>query len=211
MQEEKKFKNFFIYGAIFITGLLTSNILGSKIVIVFGLQMPSATVAYALTYLMTDVVGELYGKKYANFLVKIGFICLFISSALIKFAIILPSNNDTAAFNSVFNSTLRIILGSFSGYLVSQTLDVYIFHKIKNFSTKYKFIRNNVSTIISQFFDTVIFSFVGFYGIVPQISSLIYGVFLAKVTIALLDTPFFYWLTYNQAGQKDFTDEKQND
>lgn len=52
-----------IYGALFITGLLTSNILGSKIIQIFGLQMPSATIAYALTYLMTDVVGELYGKK----------------------------------------------------------------------------------------------------------------------------------------------------
>ena len=157
-----------IYSALFITGLLTSNILGSKIIQIFGLQMPSATIAYALTYLMTDVVGELYGKKEADRLVFLGFCSLIVSTLIIRLAIILPSSNDSTAFNQIFNSTTRIIFGSLAGYIVSQTIDVFIFHKIRQISVKYKFIRNNVSTIISQFFDTVVFSFVAFYGVVPK-------------------------------------------
>ncbi len=184
-----------ICSALFITGLLSSNFLSAKIVNIFGLQMPSATIAYAVTYLMTDVVGELYGKKEADRLVFTGFICLVFSTLLIRLSLILPSLNDTSSFEDVFNSTTRIILGSFAGYCISQTIDVFIFHKIKSFSDKYKFIRNNVSTIVSQFADTVVFSFVGFYGNVPKISSLIWGVFFAKVIIALCDTPFFYLLT----------------
>ena len=135
-------------------------------------------------------------------MVFIGFLCLVFSSLLIRLAILLPSVNDTSAFNQVFNSTTRIILGSIAGYIVSQTIDVFIFHKIKAFSNKYKFIRNNVSTIISQFFDTVVFSVVGFYGVVPKISTLIWGVFLAKVIIALCDTPFFYLITMNKRETK---------
>ena len=195
-----------ICSALFITGLLTSNMLGSKIIEIFGLQMPSATIAYAITYLMTDVIGELYGKKEADNLVKTGFLCLIVSILLIRLAIFLPSPNDVTAFNQIFNSTTRIILGSLSGYAVSQTIDVFIFHKIKAFSSNFKFIRNNVSTIISQFFDTLVFSFVGFYGIVPKISTLIWGVFIAKVIIALCDTPFFYLLTKEN---KKAVNEKQ--
>ena len=200
-----------IYGALFITGLLTSNILGSKIIQIFGLQMPSATIAYALTYLMTDVVGELYGKKEADRLVFLGFCSLIVSTLIIRLAIILPSSNDSTAFNQIFNSTTRIIFGSLVGYIVSQTIDVFIFHKIRQISVKYKFIRNNVSTIISQFFDTVVFSFVAFYGVVPKISPLIWGVFLAKIILALLDTPFFYLLSRKSTSQETKKNAKDSE
>ena len=200
-----------IYSALFITGLLTSNILGSKIIQIFGLQMPSATIAYALTYLMTDVVGELYGKKEADRLVFLGFCSLIVSTLIIRLAIILPSSNDSTAFNQIFNFTTRIIFGSLAGYIVSQTIDVFIFHKIRQISVKYKFIRNNVGTIISQFFDTVVFSFVAFYGVVPKISPLIWGVFLAKVILALLDTPFFYLLTRKSTSKETKTYAKDSE
>ena len=200
-----------IYSALFITGLLTSNVLGSKIVQIFGLQMPSATIAYALTYLMTDVVGELYGKKEADRLVFLGFCSLIVSTLIIRLAIILPSSNDSTAFNQIFNSTTRIIFGSLAGYIISQTIDVLIFHKIRQISVKYKFIRNNVSTIISQFFDTVVFSFVAFYGVVPKISPLIWGVFLAKVILALSDTPFFYLLTRKSTSQETKKNAKDSE
>ena len=200
-----------IYSALFITGLLTSNILGSKIIQIFGLQMPSATIAYALTYLMTDVVGELYGKKEADRLVFLGFCSLIVSTLIIRLAIILPSSNDSTAFNQIFNSTTRIIFGSLAGYIISQTIDVFIFHKIRQISVKYKFIRNNVSTILSQFFDTVVFSFVAFYGVVPKISPLIWGVFLAKVILALSDTPFFYLLSRKSTSQETKKNAKDSE
>lgn len=196
--DTKRYRTLLLYSGIFITGLLTANILGSKIVTIFGLSMPSATFAYAVTYLMTDVVGELYGKEEADRLVRVGFICLIVSILFIRVSILLPSDNDTTSFNVVFNSTSRIILASLAGYIVSQSIDVFLFHKIRFLSVKYKFIRNNISTIVSQFLDTAIFSFIGFYGVVPNVWQLIWGVYVAKVIIALCDTPFFYLLTRNQ-------------
>lgn len=192
-----------LYHSLFITGLLTANMLGSKIITVFGLQMPSATFAYALTYLMTDVVGEIYGKKEANNLVQTGFVCLFVSLIFIRLALWLPSENDTVAFNLVFDSTTRIILGSILAYLASQTASVFLFHKIRSYSQKYKFIRNNVSTIISQGIDTLVFTLIGFYGLVPNVGNIFGGVFIAKVILAICDTPFFYLLTRENAVTLD--------
>lgn len=180
---------------LFTAGLLSSNFLASKVICVCGLEMPSATIGYALTYLMTDVIGELYGKKIANRIVQFGFICLIVACVLTRLTLLLPSPYDSNAFSQVFSMSTRIFIASIVAYIISQSTDVYIFHKIRNYSPKFKFIRNNVSTIISQFLDTIIFSFIGFYGIVPNIWGMVWGVFIAKILLALCDTPFFYLLT----------------
>lgn len=180
---------------LFTAGLLSSNFLASKVICVCGIEMPSATVGYALTYLMTDVIGELYGRKVTNRIVQFGFICLIVACVLTRLALLLPSPYDSNAFSQVFTSSTRIFIASIVAYIISQSTDVYIFHKIRNYYQKFKFIRNNVSTITSQFLDTIIFSFIGFYGIVPNIWGMIWGVFIAKVVLALCDTPFFYLLT----------------
>lgn len=180
---------------LFTAGLLSSNFLAAKVICVGGLEMPSATVGYALTYLMTDVIGELYGKKIANRIVQFGFICLVVACILTRLALLLPSPYDSSAFSQVFSTSTRIFVASIAAYIISQSTDVYIFHKIRSYSPKFKFIRNNISTIASQFLDTIIFSFIAFYGIVPNIWSMVWGVFIAKVVLALCDTPFFYLLT----------------
>lgn len=199
MTNDHNLKNkLLLYNCLFVTALLISNVLAYKIVVICGLAMPSATIGYAITYLMTDVVGELYGKQEANNLVKRGFWCLLIALLLSELALALPSEMDTSHFDAVFSQTYRIVLGSLTAYLCSQFIDVYLFHKIKLLTqNKYKFIRNNISTIISQFIDTTIFSFIAFYGTVSSVWSLIIGIYIAKVLIALCDTPFFYFLTKN--------------
>lgn len=196
--QEKRIFSLIIFSCLFVTGLLSSNFLAAKIINVCGLEMPSATIAYALTYLMTDVVGELYGKQTANRVVLIGFVCLIIAAVLTHIALILPSQFDTTAFEQIFHSSTRVFIASVTAYAISQNVDVFIFHKIKGISERYKFIRNNVSTIVSQLIDTIIFSFIAFYGVVPNIFDMIYGVFVAKVFLALCDTPFFYLLTRKQ-------------
>ena len=194
----KQSNRLLLFNCIFVSTLLMSNVLASKVITICGLSMPSATIGYALTFLMTDVVGEIYGKKEANALVRRGFWCLLLGLGLVELAIILPSEMDTSHFDAVFSQTHRIVLGSLAAYLCSQHIDVYVFHRIRNaMSARHKFIRNNVSTIFSQFIDTTIFSFVAFYGIIPHIWNLIFGIFIAKAVIAICDTPFFYLLTKN--------------
>lgn len=179
----------------FIAALIISNLLGAKMISVCGFTMPAGTLGYAATFLITDVIGELWGKKEANDLVLKGFISLLFCNLFIKLALILPAAYPCESFNQVFNMSSRIILGSITAYLISQFLDVTIFHKMQAVFPKHKFIRNNISTMVSQFVDTAIFVLIAFYGVADNILAVIFGTYVAKVVIALFDTPFFYLLT----------------
>lgn len=191
----KKYSNLYWAYSLFITALIVSNLLGAKMISIGDLTMPAGTIGYAATFLITDVVGELWGKKEANDLVFKGFISLLFCNIFIKIALILPAAFSCDAFNQVFNMSSRIILGSVIAYLISQFLDVTIFHKLRTIAPRHKFIRNNASTLTSQFVDTAIFVVIAFYGIADNIVTIIFGTYIAKVIIALLDTPFFYLLT----------------
>lgn len=198
-------KNLMLVNAIFLTGLLVANVVSSKIVSFWGLTVPAAIVAYPLTFLMTDVIGEIWGKEEANKTVKLGFICQMISLALIGGAILLPVApfaDNQAQFTAILGSSFRVVFASMIGYLVSQSWDVWIFHKVrdayikKHGSTKGgRWIWNNASTMTSQIIDTAIFITIAFIGVVPNIWTMILSQYLVKFVYALLDTPFFYLLT----------------
>lgn len=198
-------KNLMLVNAIFLTSLLVANVVSSKIVSFWGLTVPAAIVAYPLTFLMTDVIGEIWGKEEANKTVKLGFICQMISLALIGGAILLPVApfaDNQAQFTAILGSSFRVVFASMVGYLVSQSWDVWIFHKVrgayikKHGSTKGgRWIWNNASTMTSQIIDTAIFITIAFIGTVPNIWAMILSQYLVKFVYALLDTPFFYLLT----------------
>lgn len=202
---KKTEKNLMLVNAIFLTSLLVANVVSSKIVSFWGLTVPAAIVAYPLTFLMTDVIGEIWGKEEANKTVKLGFICQMISLALIGGAILLPVApfvDNQAQFTAILGSSFRVVFASMIGYLVSQSWDVWIFHKVrdayikKHGSTKGgRWIWNNSSTMTSQIIDTAIFITIAFIGVVPNIWTMILSQYLVKFVYALLDTPFFYLLT----------------
>lgn len=191
---------------LFITSLIIANIIASKLVNIYGFIVPSAVVSYAFTFLCTDIIGELYGKEEANKTVKRGLIFQVFSTILILGAIKLPvapfmkDYQDT--FKSVLSGSFRMTVASLIGYVIAQANDVFIFHKLKEINKgRHKWIRNNLSTICSQFIDTSVFITIAFYGIVPNLWVVIYSQFLVKVILALIDTPFFYFFT--RGGDKD--------
>ena len=198
-------KNLMLVNAIFLTSLLVANAVSSKIVSFWGLTVPAAIVAYPLTFLMTDVIGEIWGKEEANKTVKLGFICQMVSLVLIGGAILLPVApfaDNQAQFTAILGSSFRVVFASMIGYLVSQSWDVWIFHKVrdayikKHGSTKGgRWIWNNASTMTSQIIDTAIFITIAFIGVAPNIWTMILSQYLVKFVYALLDTPFFYLLT----------------
>lgn len=210
---KKTEKNLMLVNAIFVTSLLIANVVSSKIVSFWGLTVPAAIVAYPLTFLMTDVIGEIWGKEEANKTVKLGFICQMISLVLIGFAILLPvasfADNQTQ-FTAILGSSFRVVFASMIGYLCSQSWDVWVFHKIRDFyikkhgSTKGgRWIWNNASTMTSQIIDTAIFITIAFIGVVPNIWAMIFSQYLIKLVYALLDTPFFYLLTNKKRSEMD--------
>lgn len=196
---KKTEKNLMLVNSLFITSLIISNVLASKVVTVWGFVLPAAVVAYPLTFLMTDVIGEIWGKEEANRAVKNGFICQVISLILISLAILLPVApfaDNQAEFSSILGQSFRVVFASMAAYLVAQCNDVLIFHKLKEkYNGNHKWLRNNISTLLSQLLDTAIFITIAFIGTVPNIFTMIISQYVIKSIYALLDTPFFYLLT----------------
>ena len=195
---QKTDKNLLILNGIFITSLLIANVVSAKIVTFGGLVIPAAIVAYPLTFLMTDVIGEIWGKEQANETVKLGFICQLISLILIGLAIILPVApfaDNQAEFKGIMAQSFRVVAASLVAYYCSQSWDVWVFHKIREKGTGNKWLRNNLSTMTSQIIDTAIFITIAFIGSVPNIWVMIGSQYLIKCIYALLDTIPFYYLT----------------
>lgn len=191
-------KNLLLLNGIFITSLIVANILSSKIVTFWGLVVPSAIVAYPLTFLMTDVIGEIWGKEQANATVRLGFWCQMVSLVLIGLAILLPVApfaDNQAEFKSIMASSFRVVCASMVAYLCSQSWDVWIFHKIRERDVNHKWLRNNASTMTSQIIDTAIFITIAFIGKVPNIWVMIGSQYIIKFIYALLDTIPFYLMT----------------
>ena len=195
---QKTNKNLLILNGIFITSLLIANVVSAKIVTFWGLVIPAAIVAYPLTFLMTDIIGEIWGKEQANETVKLGFICQLISLVLIGLAILLPVApfaDNQAEFKGIMAQSFRVVAASLVAYYCSQSWDVWVFHKIREKGTGNKWLRNNLSTMTSQIIDTAIFITIAFIGSVPNIWVMIISQYLIKFTYALLDTIPFYYLT----------------
>ena len=195
---EKTNKNLLILNGIFITSLLIANVVSAKIVTFGGLVIPAAIVAYPLTFLMTVVFGEIWGKEPANETVKLGFIWHLISLILIGLAIILPVApfaDNQAEFKGIMALSFRVVAASLEAYYCSHSWDVWVFHKIREKGTGNKWLRNNLSTMTSQIIDTAIFITIAFIGTVPNIWVMIGSQYLIKCIYALLDTVPFYYLT----------------
>ena len=180
--------------------LVASNAAGAKMIAVFGGLAASATVfSYALSFIFTDIISELYGSKRANYAVRIGFIGLLVSVIFFTISIAAPGASfwhNQEAYKTTLGLGPRLLLGGWTAYMVSQHLDVWIFHKLKRMTNgKHLWLRNNGSTLISQFVDTCIFITIAFYGIFPIVPA-IFGQYSIKVIIAVLDTPIVYFAVY---------------
>lgn len=208
---QKNHSNLQLLQGIFVTSLVTANVLSGKIVVLGGLTIPAAVAAYPLTFLMTDVIGELWGKQEANNTVRLGFLCQLLSLGLIAVALALPVApfaDNQAAFVSVLGTTFRVVAASMAAYLCSQTWDVWVFHKVRDaYIQKHggtqggRWIWNNLSTMTSQLLDTAIFIVLAFYGTVPNILTMILSQYIVKLIYAALDTIPFYLLTNRKEVQ----------
>jgi len=193
-------RTFITLVAVFITSLVTANVLATKLFAFSGFILPAGVVAYPITFLMTDVIGEIWGKKVVTRVVWAGFFCSILAMSLGFLAVLLPAApfyERQEFFAELFGRVGRITGASLIAYLVSQLNDVWVFHKLKEYTNgKHLWLRNNVGTITSQFFDTVIFIVIAFYGIMPAsvLLSMILSQWVIKILIALVDTPFCYWL-----------------
>ena len=185
----------------FATLLVVSNVIAVKPVMLNGWVVPAGVIAYPFTFLVTDTISELYGRKVATRVVWYGFGLSVVMVILVYIAQILPGADfwqDQGAFESTLGSVPRIVFGSMIAYLVSQHSDVILFHLLKRITNdRHLWLRNNVSTVFSQAIDTLLFISIAFGGLVPMdtLWNMIASQYSIKVGIAVIDTPIVYVLT----------------
>ena len=194
--------------SVFVTALICSNLLGSKITVILGVPVSVGIFAYPITFLMTDMVEEVYGRKKTKLFIIGGVLALLLTLVLTFLGKILPPAgfykfND--AYVTIFSNSIRIIIASLVAFFLSQIHDIWAFNFWKK-KTKGRFLwlRNNLSTAVSQFIDTTIFMFIAFYAITPDYTAakmfaMIVPYWLLKVLFAIFDTPLCYlgvkWLS----------------
>ena len=216
MDRDNAFKEkfFLILVGIFISSLITCNLIANKFVTVdFGFKVfivSAGILPYPLTFLVTDLISELYGQKKANLVVFSGFVAsLFVLLFLWlggQFNSIPSSLVDDDTYNAVFRNAWRLIAGSMVAYLFAQFIDVKIFHFWKRLTKgKYLWIRNNGSTIASQLVDTTLVICILFLGVWErdQILSAIFDGWIFKMIMAFIDTPIIYGILYLLKGKID--------
>ena len=193
-----------LYGVI-VFSLLLANIMGPKLTVIGGLQTSMGVILYSSIFFATDLLSEKYGKKEAQRAVFLGF---FISIAMVVMTQIsmhfLPSAMpQTSAFAqsvheatiTLFDYTPRFVFGSLLAYLLSQSFDVWVFHRIRNATNgRHLWLRNTGSTLLSQAVDTLIYGLVVWWGLVDLVTALqLAGAkYVFMLSIAVIDTPFIY-------------------
>lgn len=205
------YKAFIILLSIFVGSITIASILATKIINVFGLFVPAGVLAYSITFICTDVISEVWGKERAKYTVVGGFVALIVALLLVQLSLVWPKApfwTGEQAFQSILGSTSRIIIASFTAYLVSQFHDVWAFHFWKKVTNeRHLWLRNNLSTVVSQFLDSFLFITIAFYGVMP-IWPLIIGQWVIKFGIAVLDTPVIYfvvWMVRKKIGLQEAT------
>ena len=186
---------------IFVGSLIAANLIGLKIADFGIFQASVGILLFPILFLVTDIIEEVHGKKKAQEFVLIGFITLIIILIVTVIAVALPFAERSLVkeeYTLIFSTTIRIFIASITAFIVAQFHDVWAFNFWKQKTKgKHLWIRNNLSTIVSQFLDTTLFMFIAFYNISPKFNveyvfTLIIPYWLVKVLFAIFDTPFCY-------------------
>ena len=220
---KKTTTNLMLCAMVFAVALVISNVITAKTVQtgipLFGstILVPSAVICYCVTFLMTDVIGEIWGKKEARTVVLGGFACQVLATCLILIGQALPAADAgmQSAYDMLLGQNAVFVVASMMGYLLSQSWDVFVFHKIRDRilanggTARSRWIWNNASTMTSQLIDTVVFIGIAFgigFGwlfdpaLIGQLGAMMVGQYLCKLVLAAVDTPVFYFLTRNASN-----------
>jgi hypothetical protein len=193
---------------LYVSFIIFSNIVASKVA-EFNLGFatfyaPAAVIIFSVTFLITDIVNEKFGRKETHKMILIAF---FAQVAVSFFAwLILSLNsapfwNNQESFEIILGQVPRLIIASWIAFLISENLDAYLFAWFKNKTKgKYLWMRNALSSIPSMAVDSIIFVTIAFYGTQP-ILQLIMGLIIVKWLVGIIEIPFMYrnrWIIYKK-------------
>lgn len=191
-----------------VIATIAANIEVLIVVNAFGMEMTLGNILFASTFLVTDILSELYGKKAAQTAVWLGIATSVAFIAISQsWLLYIPNENDFAmpSIRAVFSNTPRLMLVGIAVYVIVQLFDVWAYHKWwaftnRKFGDKKKFLwlRNNGSTLISQLLNTVLFTWGAFLGThnTATLISIAVSSYVIFIVTSLLDTPFIYLARY---------------
>lgn len=198
---------FLVLAAIFLSSLVVCNLIANKFLTVdLGFKvftLSAGALPYPITFLATDLLSELYGRRRANRVVMAGFAALIFALFALwlgaQFQAIDDSPLSQGQYETAFGNTWRVIGASMTAYLVAQFLDVRLFHFWRDLTKgKHLWLRNNASTVVSQLLDSLLVVLVLFWGLKPgdEMFQIVLDLWLFKALAALVDTPLFYYFTW---------------
>ena len=201
MFKTRKDTVYIILAGIFITNAIVAELTGGKLIDVFGVPMSIGILPWPIVFVTTDLINEYFGERGVKRLSLITAGLIAYTFFVLYFAIQIPSTGISSVtseqFKSVFGQSQLIIVGSIAAFLVSQLIDVTIFHFVKKRTgNRMIWLRSTGSTVISQFFDSFIVLGIAFYlpGIMDFKTYVISGLtgYTVKLVIAVLMTPMIY-------------------
>ncbi len=185
--------------ALYIGAIVCAELLGSKVFTAWGLNASVGIFIVPLTYSINDIIFEVHGKERAKSFMRAGFLTLLFVFGFTLLSIVLPPASrfqaTNPAYTQVFSTSLRIIVASLTAFWLSERFDIYVFQRLKEKLSRHGlWFRNNVSNILSQLIDTILFMFLAFYtpGRFGFIISLIIPYWLLKCLFSAIDTPLTY-------------------
>jgi uncharacterized integral membrane protein (TIGR00697 family) len=209
MKLDARTRLFIVLAGIFCTSLVVGDIIGGKLIEtqIFGTKftLTVGMIPFPITFLLTDVLNEFYGKKHARFVTLLGFGMAALAYAFIFVAGAIPIAEMTrapgwtgvtdATFDNVFLGSQRMILASMVAYIIAQFVDIGVFHALKRLTTnRFLWLRATGSTAVSQLIDTIAITFVAWWGVlgIDQILTMIRSSYSLKILIAIGLTPLVY-------------------
>ena len=186
---------FVIVAAIFVTSLITANVIATKVISLGSFILPAAIIIFPLSYIFGDILTEVYGYRWARKVIWLGFLCNLIFVIFAWIGQVLPPApywEGQAAYESILGKTPRLLIASFSGYLAGELVNSFVLAKMKILTRgRWLWSRTIGSTMVGQGLDTLVFITLAFIG--PSFMPImILHHWLAKIVIEALATPFTY-------------------
>jgi uncharacterized integral membrane protein (TIGR00697 family) len=163
---------FMITGILFTVCLIVANIVESKLINVFGVTATAGLLIFPVSYILNDVIAEVWGYRKARLIIWIGFSMNFLAVTIFKISIVLPASpffENQHAFETILGNTQRIAAASFLAFLCGSFLNAFIMSRMKVATQGRGFsVRAVVSTIFGESFDSLVFFTIAFYGVLPN-------------------------------------------
>lgn len=206
---------------LYITSLFAANTLGVKLMpFLFGTHLSVAVFSFPIVFIMTDVIGEVYGKKMAKNFVLAGVVSITLFLIYSFISTVMPWAKESLwvadGYNQIFGLSVRFAIASLVAFVIAEYQDVISFFFFRKHTGEKKFwLRSNLSNIWSQFLDTVVFMSIAFVGVysIPTIIAIIIPWWLFKVLMGFIYTPFSYLAIRLLRGKNDnanYSNQNQN-